>query len=150
MDGDRYSLDSLTHPIVQAPMAGGPSTPALSAAGALGTLAAGYRTPEDVRADIEAVRASTDRPFGVNLFAPPDPVADPAAIARYADRLAADGWAEKLDAVAELRVPVVSFTFGCPPEEVVARLHDAGAAVWVTVTTPAEARTAAGAGADAL
>jgi len=47
-------------------------------------------------------------------------------------------------------VPVVSFTFGCPAPEVVMRLHDAGAAVWVTVTTPAEARLAAEAGADAL
>ena len=63
----------LEHPIVQAPMAGGPSTPALAAAvsnaGGLGFLAAGYRTPEQLRSDLEAVRSATTAPFGVNLFA---------------------------------------------------------------------------------
>src|SRR5581483_10470604 len=47
-------------------------------------------------------------------------------------------------------VPVVSFTFGCPPAEVIAGIREAGAEAWVTVTTPAEARIARDAGADAL
>ena len=58
-------------------MGGGPSTPALAAAvaeaGGLGFLAAGYKTVEAVRADVETLRALTDRPFGINLFAPPAP-----------------------------------------------------------------------------
>jgi nitronate monooxygenase len=157
-------LAQLEHPIVQAPMGGGASTPALAAAvseaGGLGFLAAGYKTVDAVRADIEAVRATTARPFGVNLFAPPQPVPDPAAVDAYARDLAAryghlgtprhddDGWAEKLALVAELRVPVVSLTFGCPPD--VARVRDAGCALWVTVTSPDEARAAEAAGADAL
>jgi nitronate monooxygenase len=156
----------LEHPIVQAPLGGGASTPALAAAvsgaGGLGFLAAGYKAADAVRADVEAVRAATDRPFGVNLFAPPQPVPDAAAVDRYARALAErygetgaarhedDGWEEKLALVAELRVPVVSFTFGCPEAAEVDRLHAAGAAVWATVTTPAEARVAAAAGADAL
>ena len=144
--------DELEHPIVQAPMGGGASTPALAAAvseaGGLGFLAAGYLAPGAVRADIEAVRELTRRPFGINLFAPPRPVPDPGAVERYARALAQrhgaevgeprhddDGWEEKLALVAELRVPVVSITFGCPEPAVVARLHEAGAAVWVTVTT---------------
>ena len=151
-------------------MGGGPSTPALAAAvaeaGGLGFLAAGYKTPQAVRADIEALRALTARPFGINLFAPPGPPADPAAITAFgatleaeADRFGApvdaprhddDGWEAKLALVAELRVPVVSFTFGCPEPHVIAALHDAGTAAWVTVTTPDEARLAAEAGADAL
>jgi nitronate monooxygenase len=157
-------IDGLEHPIVQAPMGGGPSTPALAAAvaeaGALGFLAAGYKPVHAVRADIEALRALTDRPFGINLFAPPAPVADD--VARFAARLAGeaerygvavgeprhddDGWEAKLELVRELEVPVVSFTFGCPSAEVIAGLPEA----WVTVTTPAEARTAAAAGAHAL
>jgi nitronate monooxygenase len=164
----RFTLESLEHPIVLAPLAGGPSTPALAAAvseaGGLGFLAAGYKTGAAVRADIEALRAVTGRPFGLNLFAPPAGGADPAAVERYAaglrvegERYGAplgeprrddDGWEEKLAIAAE--VPVVSFTFGCPSAAVVADLHRSGAAVWVTVTTPDEARTAVDAGADAL
>ncbi len=52
--------------------------------------------------------------------------------------------------VAERRVPVVSFTFGCPTAEDVDRLQSAGSAVCVTVTTVAEARAAYAVGADAL
>lgn len=157
-------LDRLEHPIVQAPMGGGPSTPELAAAvaeaGGLGFLAAGYKSVEAVRADVEALRALTSRPFGVNLFAPPSQAADD--VGAFADRLRTeaerygapvgeprhddDGWEAKLALMAELEVPVVSFTFGCPPRDVLERVGE----TWVTVTTPAEARTAAAAGADAL
>lgn len=138
----------MEHPIVQAPLAGGPSTPALAAAvsdaGGLGFLAAGYKAVDAVAADVEAVRGRTERPFGINLFAPPQPVADPAALRRYAEELRArygdrlgeprhddDGWEGKLALAAEAHVPVVSFTFGCPPADEVARLREAGCAVWV-------------------
>ncbi|HEX5618773.1 MAG TPA: nitronate monooxygenase [Solirubrobacteraceae bacterium] len=166
----RFSVRSLQHPIVQAPMGGGPSTPALAAAvaeaGGLGFLAAGYKTADAVREDVEAVRALTRRPFGVNLFAPPQPVDDPAAVERFAGTLSGeadrydaplgaprhddDDWAAKLALVAELAVPVVSFTFGCPPRGDVRALQHAGVAVWVTVTRPEEAVEAAAEGADAL
>jgi nitronate monooxygenase len=159
----RFTPDQLEHPIVQAPLGGGASTPELAAAvcaaGGLGFLAAGYKPAEAVREDIAALRARTGRPFGVNLFAPPQPVPDPGAVEAYAARLGAgagaprhddDGWDDKLALVVELRVPVVSFTFGCPTRSEVRRLHDAGVAVWPTVTTPDEAVTARGAGADAL
>jgi len=145
-------------------MGGGPSTPALAAAvgeaGGLGFLAAGYKAVDAVRADIEALRALTDRPFGVNLFAPPAPSADD--VSAFADGLSAeadrygvplgeprhddDGWEAKLALMAELEVPVVSITFGCPAPAELAPLAE----TWVTVTTPAEARAATEAGADAL
>ena len=163
-------LSQLEHPIVQAPMAGGPSTPALAAAvseaGGLGFLAAGYRPPEAVRADLAALRALTGRPFGLNLFVPGAPSRDPAGLRRYAEALAAeasrygvelgepryddDGWKAKLELVRSGRVPVVSFTFGCPDAAVVRSLREAGCEAWVTVTSAAEALAAAGAGADAL
>ena len=153
----------LAHPIVQAPMAGGPSTPALAAAvsgaGGLGFLAAGYRKPDALREDIAETRRLGAELFGVNLFWIAEQEVDDEAVARYAASLGPaageprfddDAPAEKVELVAAERVPVVSFTFGCPSREVVGRLHDAGSAVWVTVTEPAEAETARDAGADAL
>src|SRR3954470_14245894 len=158
-----FAPTALAHPIVQAPLGGGPSTPALAGAvceaGGLGFLAAGYKPVDAVAADITAVRELTQRPFGVNLFAPPAPVADPGAVARFAAALGAsageprhddDAWEAKLDLLARERVAVASCTFGCPTDVVVDGLHDAGCAVWVTVTTAAEARQAAAVGADAL
>ncbi|MFE3288960.1 nitronate monooxygenase, partial [Streptomyces sp. NPDC059233] len=62
------------HPIVQAPMAGGGSCPALVGAvceaGGLGYLAGGYKTADGMYHEIKQVRALTRRPFGVNLFMP--------------------------------------------------------------------------------
>src|SRR3954453_4153595 len=91
----RFAIDDLEHPIVQAPLAGGPSTPELAAAvgeaGGLGFLGAGYKTPDGVREDVAALRALTSRPFAVNVFAPPGPPGDAAQVARYADALRAAG-----------------------------------------------------------
>ena len=165
-----FSLDRLEHPIVQAPLGGGPSTPALAAAvsngGGLGFVAAGYRTPEAVRDDIRDVRERTERPFGVNVFVPHPPAAARDSVERYADALRDeslrygvalgeprhddDRFGDKLELLAEEPVAVVSFTSGCPENAVVEDLHGAGSAVWTTVTTPAEAIRAERAGADAL
>src|SRR5215204_3172877 len=88
---NRFSLQQLERPIVQAPMGGGPSTPALAAAvseaGGLGFLAGGMRSVDDIRRDVAAVREATGKRFGVNLFAPPQPVPDPEAVDAYARRL---------------------------------------------------------------
>ncbi|MFL5780858.1 MAG: nitronate monooxygenase [Thermoleophilaceae bacterium] len=153
----------LVHPVVQAPMAGGPSTPelaiAVSEAGGLGFLAAGYRGAGDVRGEIERVRAATDRPFGVNVFVPRVDEVDEHALARFVAGLGPgageplwddDDWGAKLELLREARVPVLSFTFGCPSAAEVAALRDAGSEVWITVTRVAEARAATAAGADAL
>jgi nitronate monooxygenase len=160
----------LVHPVIQAPMAGGPSTPeltiAVSGAGGLGFVAAGYRTAAQLRDDVAQVQAATDAPFGVNLFLVHEEPVDTEAIASYAREIESvatrygaalgharfddDGLDAKLEAVRELRVPIVSFTFGCPSPAVVRSLQDEGIAVWVTVTEPDEAVIAAGVGADAL
>jgi nitronate monooxygenase len=157
-------------PIVQAPMAGGPSTPALAAAvceaGGFGFLAAGYRSAEDVREEIADLRARTSRPFGVNVFMPPAAAADPETVEAYARRLAPlaeqmgvdlgeprfddDEFEAKCVLLVEVAPAVVSFTFGCPEEGLVDELHAVGAEVWGTVTDPGEAVIAARAGADAL
>jgi nitronate monooxygenase len=155
---------------VGAPLAGGPSTPALAAAvseaGALGFLAAGYRTAAELDRELAETQALTSRPFGVNLFYPARDEVDEAAVAAYAERLGGeaarfgvapgeprwsdDDWEAKLELVARERPAVVSFTFGCASREVVEPLRRAGTAVWCTVTSVAEAETAAAIGVDAL
>jgi nitronate monooxygenase len=163
-------LSQLQSPIVQAPMAGGPSTPALAAAvnqgGGLGFLAAGYLETTRLGEHIETTRGLTGRPFGVNVFVGGGDAADPRRVESYAQRLAAeaqqvgvtlgeprfddDAFADKLELLRERPVAVVSFTFGVPPWRSVDALHAAGSEVWLTVTSPEEATAAVAAGADAL
>ena len=167
-----FTPASLVRPIVQAPLAGGVSNPALAAAvsgaGGLGFLAAGYRTVAAVRSDLDELRAALPNgvPFGVNVFAPPGPAATAEDVAAYAFALRVeaersgvalgearwddDYFAGKLDLLCDQGVAVVSFTFGCPSVSDVARLHEQDCAVWVTVTTVDEAAAAVSAGADAL
>jgi nitronate monooxygenase len=160
----------LAEPIVQAPLAGGPSTPELAIAvceaGGLGFVAAGYQTADAVADQIDAVAAATSRPFGVNVFVPGPRPADPDAVSAYLQELEAeallqgaevgeprfedDDWERKLGVICDRGVAVASFVFGCPEAAVVARLQNAGVAAWVTVTDPREAELARDAGADAL
>lgn len=151
-------------------MAGGPSTPALAAAvsdaGGLGFLAAGYKTAEVVAAEVKVVRAATSAPFGVNLFVvePYEPEAN--ALEAYrrslepeAARLGADlgnprwdddHWQAKIDLVLDMRPDVVSFAFGCPDTSVLRRLAEEDVLSVVTVTSAAEAREAVARGAASL
>lgn len=151
-------------------MAGGPSTPELAAAvseaGGLGSLAAGYLSADALAQRIDRLRGLTERPFAVNLFVPGEGPSDPARYGRYLEHLRGwaeraglelgeprytdDDWEAKLGLLVEQPVAVVSFTFGCPPAEVVERLHRAGSEVWVTVTAPDEGAQAQAAGADVL
>jgi nitronate monooxygenase len=113
-------------PVVQAPMAGGLSTPRLAAAvsqaGGLGSVAGAMLGPEALRAAIAETRALTDRPFAVNLFAPlpppaPDRVAEWAALTGVPvpQLPPAPVFGDQLAVVVQERVPVFSFTFGIPP-----------------------------------
>lgn len=64
-------------PLIVAPMAGGPTTPefvaASSAAGALGSFGFAYTQPDEMKRQAAAVRARTDKPFGINVFVSPQP-----------------------------------------------------------------------------
>lgn len=81
-------------PVVVAPMAGGPSTPELvvaaAEAGALGFLAAGYKSAAEMAEQVASVRADTREAFGVNVFVPGTPTADPDGLRRYLSELASD------------------------------------------------------------
>jgi nitronate monooxygenase len=74
-------------------MAGGPSTPALAAAvsraGGLGFLTAGYKTVDRVEPELAEVRSLVPDgvPYGINLFAPPGHGTGAAEVSSYADRL---------------------------------------------------------------
>ena len=158
-------------PIVGAPMAGGPGTPALAAAvsnaGGLGFIPAGYLAAEQFAEDIVAARAMTTGPLGVNLLVPQPSVADWAALDYYANELEGvaehyqvevgrpeygddDDWERKLEVVADIRPELVSFTFGVPSPDVIRRCSALGLLVMVTVTSPYEAGVAIAAGADSL
>jgi nitronate monooxygenase len=92
-----FDLLSLRLPIVQAPMAGGPSTPALAAAvsdaGGLGSLATGYLTVEAAQVQLETFRSLSDGPVAVNVFVPEAHAPAEADVRAYRDSLAA--WAER-------------------------------------------------------
>jgi len=165
-----FDITALPVPIVQAPMAGGPSTPALAAAvsnaGGLGFLAAGYKSALSMGGEIAATRDLTTLPFGVNVFVPQPSAATEGEIARYraelepvaklygvavgATRDDDDDWAGKVDLLETVRPAVVSFTFGLPSPQIVERLKDAGILLISTVTTVTEARSAAEVGVDLL
>ena len=165
-----FDLRGMDVPIVVAPMAGGPSTPELAAAaanaGGLGFLAGGYLSAEAFAERITSARALTTGPLGANLFVPQPSAARPAAIHSYTAALAGeskrygvrlgeprfddDHWAAKLEVVLDLGVEVVSFTFGLPGADEIARLRSAGITTVATVTTLADAKLAVDRGVDAI
>lgn len=149
-------------PILQAPMAGGATTPELVAtvsnAGGLGALGAGYMQPEAIAEACRAVRRLTDKPFQVNLFVPDSgpnegaPAADAnAALAPYREELGlpepeipsrfTPHFARQAEAVLSADVPAFSFTFGVPDEAILRAFREKGVTVMGTATTLAEALT---------
>ena len=165
-----FDLRSLMVPVIVAPMAGGPSTPELAAAGSnaggLGFVAAGYLSADTFAERITAARKLTTGPLGANLFAPQPSAVTPQAIEKYAATLAPDAqrygtelgepaynddaWAAKIDVLLDLRPEVASFTFGLPSVEECKRLRDAGVATVGTVTSVDEAKAAVDCGVDAI
>ncbi|WP_058234193.1 nitronate monooxygenase [Devriesea agamarum] len=151
-------VQNVLPPLVLAPMAGGPSTPALAAAvaqaGGLPFLAAGYLTPEKLRQDIEELESRISAPYGVNIFVP-DPngqTCDAEAYRRYRNLILQtvpiddallpaepvwtdDAFDAKLRIVLDSGARFVSFTFGYPTTAVMARLHDAGKTIVLYATS---------------
>ncbi|MEY2591537.1 MAG: nitronate monooxygenase [Acidimicrobiaceae bacterium] len=157
-------------PVIQAPMGGGPGRPMLAAAvsdaGGMGFLAAGYKTAGEMLVEISETKRLTDQPFGVNVFVPYAPRVDVAALDEYLVQIEKeasslgvrlgssewndDDWEPKLAALLQHPVAVVSFAFGCPSRDVVAELQGVGTRVMVTITHPKNVDVAVERGVDAL
>lgn len=155
-------LDSLSVPVIVAPMAGGPSTPALvnavSDAGGFGFLASGNQSPEQLVADIEEVT----EPYGVNFFMPQQEAPDLGQVMAVHRKLEnyyllrgveqpaigpvdlSNAYEAKRDAVLAAAIPpkAVSSSFGQFPAGDAAAFRAAGIEVWVSVTSAEEAAQA--------
>jgi nitronate monooxygenase len=165
-------LFGIEHPIVQAPMAGSMDfdlAAEVSAAGGLGSLPAGLFSREKLREQFDKFRARTDKPINVNFLCHKPPELSNAREARWRDRLEAYYREMGIDPSApvpssnrtpfdagmcelmeELKPQVVSFHFGLPAADLVARVKAAGCLVMCSATTPAEAVVLERAGVDAV
>lgn len=156
-------LLKVTYPIIQAPMAGGPTSPSLVAAvsnsGGLGMIGAGYMNAEQIRQQIREVRMLTDRSFGINLFIPSayslNPyklqsantslqpflekfhLEQPISFPKYEQDL--ETFNQQLEVIMEEKVPVCSFTFGLPSPETISKLKNHSIVPIGTATTVKEA-----------
>lgn len=159
-------------PIIQAPMAGVQGSAlaiAVSNTGGLGSLPCALLSPDAMRSELRALRAGTGGAFNVNFFCHAQPKADADRDARWREALApyfeelgvdpgarmplTDGApfnAEYADALEEFRPPVVSFHFGLPAPDLVARLKSWGSTIMSSATTVDEARWLEARGADVV
>jgi len=160
----------LAHPIIQAPLAGGGDTPALvaavSEAGGFGSIGAAYLTPEQIAAACAAVRGTTRRPFGINLFAPQSPPLDveaSSAVSRVAPFFAqlglapptapllpVSGFDAQLAAAIDGGASLFSFTLGMLPAAAFAAIKAKGLVLAGTATTVDEAVALERAGVDVV
>lgn len=161
----------IQHPIIQAPMGGGATTPALVCAvcnaGALGFAAAAYLSAEQIVDAARAVRAGTDRPFGINLFSPieaeplpADPTPALEALAGYHEELGLPApsipsrriqpFYAQLAAAVDSGATVFSFTFGLLPSAAMQAVKARGMFAVGTATSVEEAVALERAGCDAI
>ncbi|WP_050464002.1 NAD(P)H-dependent flavin oxidoreductase [Herbaspirillum autotrophicum] len=159
-------------PLIQAPMAGVQGhalAAAVSNAGGLGSIPAAMLDAESLRRELSAVAAATDRPYNVNFFAHTPPVPDAAreavwrkALGPYYAEFGIDAAAipagagrvpfnaAAADILSEFEPAVVSFHFGLPAPELVARVRSWGAKVLASATTVEEALWLQARGVDAI
>ncbi len=158
-------------PIIQAGMAGGPTTidlvAAVSQTGALGTFGAGYLAPEKIRDAIKKIKLLTDKPFAVNLLnyehrEAKDEEVEVAALtlrsyrmelglsSAHSASLPAFSFSDQLQVILEERIPIFSFTFGLLTEPQVKELHARDIVVIGTATTVGEAKILESLGVDMI
>lgn len=161
----------IDHPIILAPMGGGPSTPELVAAvgnaGGLGSLAGAYLSPAEITEAARRVRALTGRPFAINLFCgawTTDAPKNPGPMLELLDEVhntlglgppalaptPADPFPAQFEALLEARPAVFSFTFGVPRPELLDLARRLDVLSIGTATTAEEARHLTDAGVDAI
>lgn len=162
----------LKHPLIVAPLAGGPTTPDLVAAscnaGALGSLGGAYSSPEAILKDALAVRSMCKGKFAINLFAPaPIPPLDPERLKQAIEATAGyrrelqlptpkleppyeENFDRQLEAVIEARPAVLSYVFGTLAPHYMRRVKNEGILLIGGATTLEEARIIEDSGADAV
>ena len=162
----------MRYPIIQAPMAGVQNAElamAATRAGALGSLPAAMLGPAELRQALEHLAASGPGPFNINFFCHRQREPESAEEHRWREALApyygefgvrADATttapgrapfnAEHAAILTEFKPAVVSFHFGLPDPELLARVKATGAKVFASATTVAEAQWLAHHGADAI
>jgi nitronate monooxygenase len=160
------------HPLVQAPMAGAQGSAlalAVCAAGGVGSLPAAMLSSEALQAELQRLRAQAAGPWNVNFFCHTTPEPDAAAEARWREALrpfydeagidparvpAGPGRvpfsAEVADVVEPFAPPVVSFHFGLPAPDLLARVKRWGSKVLSSATTVDEALWLQAHGVDAI
>ncbi|RKP58252.1 DUF561 domain-containing protein [Cohnella endophytica] len=162
---------NIQYPIFQAPMAGGPTTPeliaAVSNAGGLGNLGAGYLAPDQIRNAIHKIRQLTDQPFGVNLFVPEKQEESEVEVSLMNDYLnnyrvelgievnpsilkSSESFEEQVQVLLDEKIPVFSFTFGVAPHNIIQAMKQQGTVVIGTATTVEEAKYLEAAGVNAI
>lgn len=159
----------IEYPVVQAGMAGAITTPELVAAvsnsGGLGTLGAGYMSPEQIREAIYRIRELTDKPFGVNLLVTKEieieeeKVDEAKVLLSGVNRelgIEVEGtlklpksYKEQLQVLLDEKVPVVSFAFQTLEKEEINDLKS-GIKVIGTATHVKEAKVLAELGVDII
>lgn len=158
---------NLTRPIVQAPMAGGATTPELISAvcehGGLGSLGAGMTPPSQLNEQINTIKTMTNKAFAVNLMvlSEADSTDFSAPMPRWLSEYyqhnnidvvlpsrPAELFSEQLQVLLDNPVAVASFTFGIITAEQVQALHEVGSLVVGTANHPLEAKAWADIGAD--
>jgi nitronate monooxygenase len=159
-------------PIIQAPMAGSQGSElaiAVSNAGGLGSLPCALLTLDAMRAELAAIRAGTDSPFNVNFFCHTPPAVDAEREAAWRALLSpyfreygidvgegADGplrapfSAAAADVLEQFKPKVVSFHFGLPSAELIARAKSWGSKLLSSATTVEEAVWLERRGVDAI
>ena len=162
----------IEHPILQAPMAGAQDSRmaiAVARAGGLGALPCAMLPPEAMTAELGRIRAATTAPINVNFFTHTPRHPNPAAMRRWHEMLrpyyeeldldpddvpAGVGRrpfdSEACDALEPFQPAVVSFHFGLPAEDLLARVRSWSSLVVSSATTVPEARWLAAHGADAM
>lgn len=158
-------------PLIQAPMAGGATTPSLVAAvcnaGGLGSLGAGYLSGDELRENILKIRTLTDKPFAVNLFIPETPEASAKQIQQACKIITqssielkyetkplpppyAPSFEEQMKVIVEEKILIFSFTFGVLASHWITKLKKNNTLLIGTVTTVDEARLLEKSGIDIL
>jgi nitronate monooxygenase len=166
------SLLGIDYPIIQAPMAGVQGSAlaiAVCNAGGLGSLPCAMLDADGIRKELTTIRAQTDRPFNVNFFCHTQPKPDAerdliwrVSLAPYFTEYGLDAsaiqagpgrspfGAEMTDVLEEFRPAVVSFHFGLPSRDLLARVRATGAKIMASATTVDEARWLEAHGVDAV